>query len=134
MLCLSTGKESKKSILESFKEELKRSQREREDRHCVKKNEQDAYIPPSDPNLDKLDSVPIKQEKLTDSDVLKESRFGSLEAGDPQSTNLYVGKSTRSLEKLLRIDTSINFNWYMYLYIRAVSNKYSVNFATFKAI
>ncbi|XP_062522101.1 U2 snRNP-associated SURP motif-containing protein-like [Corticium candelabrum] len=71
------AKEKKKTNLELFKEELKRSQEERDERHKVKQQIADAVAVTGDP-------TPFLPEPLLPGQ-------GSLDLGDPLTTNLYVG-------------------------------------------
>lgn len=78
------GKDSKRSILESFKEELKRTQKERDERHTQKSSDQPPAI--NAPNL------PNVLDPNTELEATKEFLFDLEDSGDPISTNLYVGK------------------------------------------
>jgi U2-associated protein SR140 len=70
-------KEKKKTNLELFKEELKKSQEERDERHKVKKQIADVVAVTGDP-------TPFIPEPLLPGQ-------GSMDFGDPLTTNLYVG-------------------------------------------
>ena len=100
------GKVAKKSILESFKEELKRTQKERVDRHSFNNAPPPDYSP---------SDIPAVHNTPTEMEVKNESTdllFDLLESGDSISTNLYVGKCplafpNGSLMQTLRIMNNI---------------------------
>ena len=71
--------------MESFKEELKRTQKERNDRHTF------SSAPPPDHPVSDTPEPSIATE-LEIKDEPNELMFDMLEGGDSISTNLYVGK------------------------------------------
>ncbi|XP_014681632.1 PREDICTED: U2 snRNP-associated SURP motif-containing protein-like [Priapulus caudatus] len=80
--------EKPKSNLEIFKEELRRVQEEREERHRLKKELKEKMLSGEDPDP-MLESLLAKPDPMDEFD--KSLGYGSHDNGDPQTTNLYLG-------------------------------------------
>ena len=108
-LYIIVGKVAKKSILESFKEELKRTQRERTDRHTF------SNAPATDCMSTDAPGSPSIATELEVKNEATELLFDLSECGDSISTNLYVGKYPNgSLMQTLGIMNNIVMCLYEY--------------------
>ncbi|XP_037089762.1 U2 snRNP-associated SURP motif-containing protein-like [Pollicipes pollicipes] len=86
----------KKSNLELFKEELKRIQEEREERHRLKEQMKEATSSGRVSRFDTPELPPITPSPLS-LDV--PNPYGSFDSGDPTTTNLYLGNLSPKLSE-----------------------------------
>ncbi|XP_043913231.1 U2 snRNP-associated SURP motif-containing protein-like [Protopterus annectens] len=86
--------EKKKSNLEIFKEELRQMQEERNERHKLKRIQNDNRAKPS-----RFEPAPAEPEQQVGRRTLIEETPGSHDSGDPHTTNIYIGNINAKMDE-----------------------------------